>query len=285
MSRVRVVALAVAIGGVAMASSDAFAALSDVRLGNFYYEDASVGDGKIEINQGDQIRFIAEDNGPGTPHTVEIDELGIHSGGLSTGETYTTPVINQAGTFDLYCKFHENRGHLTTLVVRARSTATSTTKAPAPTSTAPAPTSAAPKPTSSPSPSLPATSPEQPSSPPPDRDDPLVGAAPEATGEPLDDDAVVVPADQVAGDRAGPGEADDVSATTARAGVGRVTEDELATLPTTPGPLDSILGRPAAAAGPWTRSLRLAAIAAFPLTALAAVAVRRHKRLHAVGDQ
>lgn len=125
----------VAISAVA-STGTARAALIEVHLGSTYYEDATVGDGKIEVRQGGQIQFITDDSGTGgRPHTVEVDELGIHSGSLTTGQTYTTPAIQQAGTFKLYCKFHENAGHWTTLVVLSNATATTTTAAPITTTT------------------------------------------------------------------------------------------------------------------------------------------------------
>lgn len=89
----------------------ALAATVSVRVGNFYFEDATVGDGRIVANVGDRLRFVVEDNGNGTPHSVEVDELGIHSGSLARGDVYTTPQLSKAGTFPLYCRPHVNRGH------------------------------------------------------------------------------------------------------------------------------------------------------------------------------
>jgi plastocyanin len=113
-----------------------WAATITVHTGSYYFEDATVGDGKIVASVGDRLQFLIEDGGRGTPHTVEIDELGIHSGALGTSSTYTTPVLIQPGTFLLYCKPHQNKGHYTNLVVLAAAT-------PAPTNApTPVPTSA-----------------------------------------------------------------------------------------------------------------------------------------------
>lgn len=242
MSRARiVVALVIAVAATAGLSSVVFASVNDVQLGNFYYEDATVGDGKIEIRQGDQIRFITEDNGPGTPHTVEVDELGIHSGGLSTGQTYTTPVIKQTGTFTLYCKFHENRGHVTTLVVYP--TTTTTTRPATTTTTLTATTTTAATATTTTTSS---------------------GTSPTSTSP-----ASV--ADAAKG-------SDAVPSVTVPSGLGQLPEDELAVIPAAEGSLESILGRAPAQRGPWTRSIRMALLGVIPLVAMATFAGRRHRK-------
>jgi plastocyanin len=127
-----------------------WAATIAVRTGSYYFEDATVGDGKIVAQVGDRLQFLTEDGGRGTPHTVEVDELGIHSGALGTSSTYTTPVLSQPGTFFLYCKPHQNKGHHASLIVLANATPTPTnaptavltnTPTPAPTNArTPAPT-------------------------------------------------------------------------------------------------------------------------------------------------
>lgn len=119
-----------------------WAATITVRTGSYYFEDATVGDGQIVASVGDRLQFLIEDSGKGTPHTIESDALGIHSGPLTTNTTYTTPVLSQPGTFYFYCKPHENKGHHTNVVVLGNATATST-PAPAPTAPpTPAPTAA-----------------------------------------------------------------------------------------------------------------------------------------------
>lgn len=284
MRRARlIVATLIAVAATAALSSVVFASVNDVRLGNFYYEDATVGDGKIEIRQGDQLRFITEDNGPGTPHTVEVDELGIHSGGLSTGQTYTTPVINQTGTFTLYCKFHENRGHVTTLVVRP-STTTTTPPATTTTTTRPATTTTAATATT-PSTSS-GTTPTSTNSPgttngvggsPTSGSDPTTTAGDGETDEPTADGEAATDDDPTSVTDANEGSDVDPSATVP-SGLGQLPEDELAAIPAAEGSLESILGRAPAQRGPWTRSIRMALLGAIPLVALAALAERRHRK-------
>ena len=86
------------------------AAVVSVSSGSYYFEDASVGDGKITAKVGDQLRFVTEDAGKGTPHTVEIPELGISSGPLATSSVYVTPVITTPGEYRLFCKPHWRKG-------------------------------------------------------------------------------------------------------------------------------------------------------------------------------
>lgn len=108
----------------ALAAWPASAALREVAVGNFYFNDATAGDGIVEATQGDQLRLTVYDGGPGTPPTVDVDALGIHSGSLASGETFTTPPLDKPGTYTLYCKPHVNRGHTATLIVRASATVT-----------------------------------------------------------------------------------------------------------------------------------------------------------------
>lgn len=130
----RAVALA-ALGVVLAASSPAGAATRRSSVGNYYFEDEATGDrSKLVADVGDQFTFTVR-QGAATPHTVEVDELGIHSGDLRVGDTYTTPALTRAGTFNLYCRRHEGRGHNTRLIVRARVTP-EPTRPPTPTPTA-----------------------------------------------------------------------------------------------------------------------------------------------------
>ncbi|MDP1818869.1 MAG: hypothetical protein Q8K58_03140 [Acidimicrobiales bacterium] len=254
------------VGGIAW-TEVAHAALSQVRVGNFYYEDATVGDGEIQIRQGDQLRFIVEDDGPGTPHSVEVDALGIHSGGLSTGDTYTTPPIQQTGSFRLYCKLHENREHVTTLVVRAGTTSPTTTTvaaatpAPAPPTTAggsSTSTSAQPPPPPSDSPGATGT------------DDTGAPAAADTTGG-----ATINPADTTADATIDPADTTD---TTLASGLGRASAKDLHARPVGADSLEASLGRPPATRGPWTRSVRMALLALVPLLGAAAMALTRFAR-------
>ena len=116
----------------------ALASVVGVSSGSFYFEDASVGDGQIVVNVGDQLRVTVVDGGKGTPHTVEISELGVSSGPLGLNSTYVTPVLSTPGTYTLFCKPHRNKGHWTTLVVLGdvvTTTTTTTTTTPPPTTT------------------------------------------------------------------------------------------------------------------------------------------------------
>jgi plastocyanin len=135
-------------------------------VGNYYFEDDATGDRtKLVVDVGDQITFTVR-QGAATPHTVEVDELDIHSPDLRIGQTYTTPPLDTAGNFKLYCRRHEERGHHARLIVRAAATPAPKPKAtphpttspiatrtPAATARAAASTSPSPTPTRSPSPS------------------------------------------------------------------------------------------------------------------------------------
>ena len=106
-----------------------------VSAGNYYYEDDKTHDrAKIVVQQGDQLAVTVRE-GIYPPHTVEVDELNIHSGDILLGETYTTPPLNRPGNFLMYCRPHRERGHTTTLIIQATAA-----KKPAP---SPAPTSGA----------------------------------------------------------------------------------------------------------------------------------------------
>ena len=94
-----------------------YAAVVGIATGSFYYEDSTVGDGKITAKVGDQLRFVIEDGGKGTPHTVEIPDLGISSGPLGTNKTFVTSVITAPGEYVVFCKPHRNTGHETILLV------------------------------------------------------------------------------------------------------------------------------------------------------------------------
>lgn len=102
------------------------AAVVNISSGSFYFEDVTVGDGQITANVGDQLRFVTEDAGRGTPHTVEIPGLGISSGPLATNSTYVTVAIAKPGTYQLFCKPHRNKGHETTLIVTGQAITTTT---------------------------------------------------------------------------------------------------------------------------------------------------------------
>ncbi|MFM8268493.1 MAG: hypothetical protein ACKOA2_10785 [Ilumatobacteraceae bacterium] len=129
----RILLAAVVLGTGLAVTLPAFAATVGVSVGNYYFEDATVGDGKVTAKVGDQLRFTVVE---GAGHTVTIDELGIDSGQLSPGAVFVTPVMQTPGTYTLYCKPHLSRGHRTTLVITGTATPTTTT-APATTTTTP----------------------------------------------------------------------------------------------------------------------------------------------------
>lgn len=115
----------------------------EVKTGSFYFEDSSVGDGKITAKVGDQLRFVIEDDGQGTRHTVEVPGLGISSGSLAVESVYVTDVLSESGEYEVFCRTHRNKGHETTLVVTetpATTTTTTTTTITTTTTTTPATT-------------------------------------------------------------------------------------------------------------------------------------------------
>jgi plastocyanin len=128
--------------GVPLAEPAAAAGVVDIHVGSFYYEDATVGDGVIRANVGDQLRFTFDDNGG---HTADVDALGIHTGKQAQGAVVVTAPLTTPGTYELYCTPHRRRGQLTTLIVSGEvATTTTTTNAPTTTTTAAATTTQAP---------------------------------------------------------------------------------------------------------------------------------------------
>jgi hypothetical protein len=267
-------------------SVPAGASLRQIAVGNFYFEDETVGDGEVEAQVGDQLRFTVLDGGPGTPHTVDIDELGVHSGSLAAGETFTTPVIGKAGTFLLYCKPHDQRGHKTTLVVTGTAVTTATTAPPATSTTAPTTTTTAKPTTTTKPPATTATTASAPTSSPTTTTTarPTTTTAPTTTSS-AGGGAAPVPGDPgsastTIGADAGsePAAGDPASGTDTGVAtlspVGRGTVD-LASGPV-PGSLDELLNRrPGSRNGPWTRSIHLALAALLPMSLAAGVALRR----------
>jgi plastocyanin len=268
------------LAGVMGWTAVAGAVASDVRMGNFYFEDASVGDGQIVITAGDQLRFIVEDSGPGTPHTVDIDEFGVHSGNLAKGETYTTAALTTPGTYALYCDLHRNRGHETTLIIlpgaattttappttttiTASTTTTTTTMSTAPPTTTTASASA----TTVSASDTPATTTTAASS-------ATVQAADEADGPGPEDDgesAAAVDADD------GP-TAPGAKAAPVPEGRGQIDLDDVDPLPPAAGSLEAILGRPPADNGPWTRAVWSSLLALVPLALIAVMSLIRFNR-------
>jgi plastocyanin len=115
----RAVAMLAICACCVLATIPARAALHEVSVGNYYYQDDATGARKLEVREGDQIRFtIRQADYP--PHSINVKELGIHSGDLLVFQTYTTPPLKKTGTFVLYCTAHRDRGHWTTLKVLAK---------------------------------------------------------------------------------------------------------------------------------------------------------------------
>lgn len=282
-----------AVTAAAVVAVPAVASLRQIAVGNFYFEDETVGDGKVEVQVGDQLRFSVLDGGPGTPHTVDVDELGIHSGSLAAGETFTTPPIDRAGTFILYCKPHDQRGHKTTLVVTGTSTTPTTAAPTTTTTTAPTPITA-PKPTTTTKPpATPTTTttraggarPSSPTAAPPattttgptttSSDGGATTSLAAAAEPPAESTTTGGTAAEAADDTSASGPA---TGETALAPVGRGTVDDLAGA--APGSLDELLNRRLRGRdGPWTRSIRLAIAALVPMAIAAGVALRRWPRV------
>jgi plastocyanin len=158
------------------ASLPAAAVTRGVRVGSYYFEDSSAGDGQVVVSQGDGITFTFEGD---TQHTATVDGM-FDSAVKNPGQTYTTGALMRPGTFTLYCQFHGAARHSTILVIRqAASPSPSPTKArPSPSRTAaPAPArSATTKPSRTPSSSPRATA----ASPSPSRS-PSPSASPSST--------------------------------------------------------------------------------------------------------
>lgn len=290
----------IAVPLVAMAAALALAgpaqaALRQVHVGNFYFEDATVGDGKVEATVGDQLQFVIDDGGSGTPHTVEVDELNIHSGMLSTGQTFTTPPIPQAGTYLLYCKTHLNRGHKTTLIVdpaAGTGTTTTTTTAPSTTTTTAKLTSTTTSTTtatttkagtgsssSTTTTTRPTTGTVAPSTSTTSSSGTTAasGSAGSASTTGGASSSGTVEAPSPGSDLPGPSaggtgsapQGETTDTTLASVGVGKADASLLAGAPGQPGSLDTLLGRKLRGKAPWTRSIRLSLVALIPMAGAA----------------
>lgn len=123
-----------------LTAAPAMAATRQVSSGNYYFQDGTTGSRmQIVVKKGDQLVVtiaqapVADFLGA---HTVDVDEMNIHSGDLALGQTFTTPPLNKVGNFLLFCDRHRNMGHTSRLIVQApaaKATPTSTDAAgPAP---------------------------------------------------------------------------------------------------------------------------------------------------------
>lgn len=127
--RVRALLASVAMAALLVPPVPARAALVEVSVGNYYFEDDATGGREIVVRKGDQIRFTVRDAAY-PPHSAKVDELGIASGDMLLFDTYTTPPIGTVGTFRLYCEAHQDRGHETTLTVKKSAEANEPSKGP-----------------------------------------------------------------------------------------------------------------------------------------------------------
>jgi hypothetical protein len=115
--------LVIAAGGIVLTAGPATAATRQVSSGNYYFQDGTTGSRmQIVVKKGDQLVVtiaqapVADFLGA---HTVDVDEMNIHSEDLALGQTFTTPPLNKTGNFLLYCDNHRDRGHTTRLIVQA----------------------------------------------------------------------------------------------------------------------------------------------------------------------
>ncbi|MEO6204003.1 MAG: hypothetical protein ABIO67_01265 [Mycobacteriales bacterium] len=260
MNRLLVAAGATALG-LALATP-AGGALSGVRVGSFYFEDASAGDGKIVVNEGDQITFAFQGN---AQHSATVDGL-FDSGRKSSPQTYTTGALSRPGTYTLYCTVHGASRHSSTLIVRA-------------TATPPPPPPPAPSPSPSSSRSPAASSSPAPSSSPTGGTTPTKATPTTAKGTPT---SAKTPS-RAGASTVSRGPSPSAAASTTPAalvptGDGVAGPETLTDLPVMPGSLSDALGRNPAAQGSWTRSVRLALLALLPLLLAAGWALRRRPR-------
>jgi plastocyanin len=136
-------AAVVVVGLTGALALPAAAADVAVRVGSYYFEDTSAGDGRVLVDQGDRITFRFEEG----QHTATVDGY-FDSAVKGEGETYRTPALNRAGTFTLYCQVHGVPRHGTTLTVRASAPGPSpTTARPSSSRTAAPSTAPSPRPT------------------------------------------------------------------------------------------------------------------------------------------
>ena len=238
-------ALVIIVAGlVALTSAGAAsAAVHQATVGNYYFQDDATGDRtKLVVTRGDQITFTVRAQAS-RPHSVNVDDLGIHSGDLLLFETYTTPPLTRTGTFRLYCRNHGvSNNHVASLVVKAPATptttaATTTTARRAPVvTTATTLRSALPPPATTTSVTTAATAPPT-----------------------ISQSTSTVPA-------------------TVPVGRGKAPPNDRRRAPPSAGSLEAILGRRVGGNAPWTRGVRLSLAALVPLTLVSAFAVREARR-------
>lgn len=122
--------------------SPAAAAVRSVTVDSFFFEDASRGDGRVVVDEGDQISFSFQGN---NQHSATVDGL-FDSGVKQGGQSFTTGALTRPGTYTLYCTVHGARQHSSTLIIRAAAPSSPTPKpSSAKPTPAPAKTTAAPR--------------------------------------------------------------------------------------------------------------------------------------------
>lgn len=261
---------------LALTQLPAVAAVTSVYVGSFYFSTSSGGPSNtpVTVDNGDQLRFVAQDNG----HTVEIPGLGI-SQALSKGQTYTTGALMKAGTYALYCSPHRNRGHETTLTVRA---AAAQEPSPEPPPPAPSPEpKPSPTPKTSPAPAR-TTGTTTSSAPTSASTSGTTATEPAAAMSASPATAVTGPSGSPAPSLA-PGASPSAEAIV-EGGLGTSAEGEIA-VPAAEGSLEDLLGRPAAKDGSWTRSVWMATGLLLPMLALAGWALARRERRPVATEQ
>jgi plastocyanin len=257
MKRTVAVFAMVLAGSAALSLSADAASIVSVTSGNFWFEDATVGDGQIVISAGDQLRVEVVD---GTQHTVDIAEFGIASGKMATGDVFVTPPLNTPGTYTLFCRTHLNRGHKTTLIIRGQATTTTTTAATT-TTTSTTTTTTAPATTTTTAPPTPTTSSTTGTS----------GVTTTTTSTVAGAEVAPVSGDQPRG----PGEAGSVDLSI-EAGASPLTEPNNAGETNLDTPDTTVVAGMVARDGApvWTRSVWVGLLALIPLALLTFVAVK-----------
>ena len=218
-------------------------ATHQVSSGNSYFQDNATGSRQqIAVNKGDQITVTIAEAPVAAflgAHTVDIDEMNVHSGDLTIGQTFTTPPLTKVGSFALYCDNHRNQGHLTRLVVKAP-------------------------------PAEPTSEPANPSA--SDPADPGSGAVGgqevvPLTGQPIPLPALAIPT---------------AAPTSAPAGVGEATPQQLRAAGVDPDSLEGLIGRNVGGNQPWTRALWFLLIGGVAVIGAAVVAMVRGRSLAAL---
>jgi hypothetical protein len=230
----------------------AAAAVHQATVGNYYFQDDTTNDRtKLVVVKGDQVTFTVRATAS-RPHSVHVDELGIHSGDLLLFETYTTPPLNRVGTFRLYCRNHAvSNNHVASLVVRAPTTTTVPVTAPAATA--------------------------------PPRTPPTPRLVPSATATTAATSTTLVPSTTAPSRAPGLVPTTTESVVTVPAGRGQAPLTDRRRAAPASNSLESLLGRHIGGSAPWTRAVRIGLVALVPLVVLAGFALREARRRDTAG--